>query len=181
MRRVNALAFGVPGLADVAEAQLHYQKEDPDRPGETLSGDVTDPFLIAQTEVVRPDGAALRAVLLRGWRVPGSPRAIGGGSFEVDLELVDATGAAVTFADLALDLDVTLRARLLAAPDQPPQRIGSFTRQVRFDDASVATLTIGPADTAGFRAGEHDPAVEVLVSAAAYPGLQGAATTINLP
>lgn len=180
VRRLNALAFALPGLVDVAEAQLSWAKENPAQPGEILSGEVTDPFLIERNEVVRPEPAQLQAVLLTGLRVPGPPRTLGGGTFEIDLELTDTTGAAVTWRDFSIDLGVTLRATLLAAPDQPPQRIGSFTRAIRFDGVSLVTLTIGPADTAGFRPAEHASTIELFIAAAAYPGVAGVTTTLDL-
>jgi uncharacterized phage protein gp47/JayE len=178
VRRLNALVYTIPGLVEVAAARLRYRKDDPTRPGESLEGDVPDPFLIAQTEVVRPDPTTLTAVLLRELRVAATRGA--GRAFEIDLQLVDDAEEPATLADFALDLSVALRARLLATPDQPPQHIGGFTRQVAFTGAPTAMLPIQPADLDGFRAGEHDPEVEVLIGVPAYPGLNGALTTIQL-
>ncbi len=99
---------------------------------------------------------------------------------EIDLQLVDADGTAIAFKNLSIDINVTLRAKLKNAPEQPSERIGSFTRAIVFTNASTATLVIEPNDTTRFRSDDHNPKVEVILIAAAYPGLQGATATIDL-
>ena len=100
---------------------------------------------------------------------------------EIDIQIIDESGSPVEFIDLAIDVSVTLRAKLSHAPEQPPERVGQFTRTIRFDDSSVAMLTVTLDDASGFRADDHESQVETLISAAAYPGLQSTTTTITLP
>jgi len=176
LRRLNALAYQVAGLADVAEAQLRYQKDAPD----DQAGDVTTAYLAKRTERIRPDEANLKVVLLASLKATASRRVRD--TNEVDLQVVDTAGAAIEFKNLSIDISVTLRAYLITDPDhrQPPERISNFTRSILFTNTSTATLRIGPSDTTGFRMDDHDPKVEVIISAAAYPGLQGTTTTIDL-
>jgi uncharacterized phage protein gp47/JayE len=167
VRRLNALAYQVGGLADVAEAQLVADGQP-----------VTDPLVVDRAKLIRPEEGDLRAVLLRGFEVAATRKV--GSANQVDLRLVDATGTAVGFTDYAIDLRVELRATLKTNPDQPPERVGSFTRRVTFTGSPTAILEIHPADAPGFRPDDHDPAVRAAVAAAPYPALAGAETTIDL-
>ena len=167
VRRLDALAFQVDGLADVAEAQLSADG----RP-------VPDPLVVGSAKLIRPDEAGLHAVLLRGFEVAATRKA--GTANQVDLRLVDATGTAVVFTAFSVDLSVELRATLKSTPDQPPQRVGNPTRRVTFANSPTATLEIQPADAPGFRPADHDPAVTAVIAAAAYPALATAQTTIDL-
>jgi uncharacterized phage protein gp47/JayE len=167
VRRLNALAYRVGGLADVAEAQLVADGQA-----------VTDPLVVDRAALIRPDEANLRAVLLSGLEVAAT-RTVGSAA-EVDLRLVDAAGTAVPFTAYAVDLAVELRARLRTTPDQPPERVGRFTRRIAFTNSSTATLRIEPGDAPGFRPADHDPALTAVVTAAAFPALAGASATVEL-
>jgi hypothetical protein len=111
-------------------------------------------------------------------------RRVGAGN-ELDLQLLDADGNPIEWRNFSLDLTVTLLARLQTAPDQPPARVGSLTTTVAWNDANTATLTITPGDIAGLQPGyrpeDHLPAVNVVVAAAAFPGILNAEdATIDL-
>ncbi len=167
VRRLNALVYQAGGLADVAEAQL------------TANGQpVTDPLVVDSAKLIRPDEAHLDAVLLRGFKATATRRV--GTANQVDLQLDDASGAAVVFTGYPADLSVELRATLKMTPDQPPERVGSFTRRVTFANSSTAILEIQPADAPGFRPADHDPTVTAMIAAATYPALATAQTTIDL-
>ena len=167
VRRLNALAYQVDGLADVAEATL------------TVAGTpVADPYVVDGAKLIRPDEAGLKAVLLHGFTVAGVTR--NGGGNDVALQLVDAGGTPVSFAVYALDLAVELRANLLRTPDQPPERVGQFTRRIMFTAADTATLTITAGDAPLFRPTDHQPDVAAVITAAAYPALAGGTATVAL-
>ena len=178
LKRLNALAYGIGGLADTAEGQLRFRKSDPAKPGTFIEGDATDPLLIKQTELVRPDKANLRAVMLAGLAVTLVKKQ--GVNYRITLQARNTAGEAVSFRAFTIDLAVSLKAKSLTAPEQPPERIGSFTRSLSFTNSASAVLVIAPTDTANFRPGEHDPKLLVEVAAAAYPALQTAQTTIEL-
>ena len=175
IRRLNALVYEVPGLADVAEAQLEHDR------GGTSGQPVTDPLLIGPTELVRPDATNLGAVLVHA--LAASRRV--GTQNELDLQLLDAEGNPIGWRNFSLDVTVTLLARLQTAPDQPPARVGGITRTVTWNDADTAILTITAGDVAGLQPGyrpqDHLPTVDVVVGAAAYPGILDAeGATIDL-
>lgn len=144
LRRLGALVYQVNGLAEAAEVQLRYRKADLNNPGEFLTGAVTDPFLPAQTELVKPDTAHLAVDVLTRLAVA----AAGDGTTDVDVSLLDAAGQAAHFVNYAVDLSVTLRAKLANTPDQPPEVVGRFTRTATFVDSSVFTTSISLADSA---------------------------------
>jgi hypothetical protein len=144
---------------------------------------VTDPFLVGPTELVRPDVTNLRAVLVSALTVAASRHV--GTDNELDLQLLDADGNPIGWRSFSLDVTVTLLARLQTAPDQPPARVGSLTPTVTWNDTGTATLTITPGDVAdlepGYRPEDHLPDVDVVVGAAAYPGILDAeGATIHL-
>jgi hypothetical protein len=79
-----------------------------------------------------------------------------------------------------------LRAYLENAPSQPPERIGSLTKTLAFEDASTATLEITAQDLEEFDPGPTEShrrtGVEVELAAAVYPGITPAeGATVDLP
>ena len=180
LRRLGALVYQVNGLAEVAEVQLRYRKADLNNPGEFLTGAVTDPFLPAQTELVKPDTANLAVDVLT--RLAAARR--DGTKTDVDVSLLDAAGQAAHFGHYAVDLSVTLRAKLANAPDQPPEVVGRFTRTATFVDSSVFTTSISLADAPQLRTGGADAhdinaPIQVTVGLAAFGGIQAASTTVD--
>jgi uncharacterized phage protein gp47/JayE len=174
VRRLNALAYNVPGLADVAEAQLEH-----DRGGEA-GQPVVDPLLIAPSELARPDKTNLDAVLVSAIKVPQTQ------GNELDVQLVDAAENPIEWESFSIDLAVTLRAYLENAPTQPPGRIGSLTKTLDFEGTSTATLEITAQDVDELEPGPTDShrftGVEVELGAAVYPGITAAeGATIDLP
>jgi hypothetical protein len=140
---------------------------------------VTDPFLVSPAERVRPDKDGLNARLLTALQATGSRVGTGDVAHMIDLQVIDGAGVPASFGSFALDVHVTLRATLTARPDQPPERIGAFTRAVQFTDSNTGALNILPTDLAGLRP-EHDDVVEVLITAAAYPGLAPTAEPVDV-
>jgi uncharacterized phage protein gp47/JayE len=178
LRRLNSLVFDQPGLADVAEAQLNFRKPDVANPGNFLTGIVTDPFLVASTEIVRAAADGLKSSVLTAIKSPASHKTAPL-TFIIDVQIVDASGAAVAFRQLALNLNVIIRAYSLHNPDQPPERIANFTEIVQFTGATGA-LNITSGNLSGFRPADHKPELEFLITAAAYPGLQQATVKVTV-
>jgi uncharacterized phage protein gp47/JayE len=171
VRRLNAAVYAVPGLAEVAEAQLISSKKPPDNP----EGEVSDPYLIERTELLRPDAAHLEVLLLAALAAADA-----GGSglpHDVDLQLLDSEARAIRFNHFSLDIDLTLKARSITAPDQPAERIGGVQRRIEFVGQSIFRLTLAKAHLSipdellvDFDLSQ----VNVTISAAAFEGLQPA-------
>jgi uncharacterized phage protein gp47/JayE len=169
-RRLNSLAFNIPGIADVAEAKLTAKRAGVNVP-------VSEPLPVGLGEMIRPDKANIKAVFLV--RLEWSAErfeAGGGGKFVVDIQVIDENGAAAIFNSFAIDLQVMVRAGLKTAPDQPPERVNTFTSRVTFTNGSKATFEIKKvdltkADMTGFDPNVHKTDVEFVIAAAAYPGL----------
>ena len=164
----------MPGLADVAEAQLEHDR------GGDAGQQVADPLLIGPSELARPDETNLEAVLVSAIKVPQTQ------DNELDVQLVDAVENPIEWDSFSIDLAVTLRAYLENAPTQPPERIGSLTKTLDFDGTSTATLEITAQDIDELEPGPTDShrltGVEVELGAAVYPGISAAeGATIDLP
>ncbi|HWS87648.1 MAG TPA: baseplate J/gp47 family protein [Pyrinomonadaceae bacterium] len=177
-RRLNSLAFNIPGIADVAEAKLTATRAGAPVP-------VPEPLPVARGEMVRPDKANIRAVFLvrLDWAAERFDAA--GGKYVVDIQIIDENGAAASFNGFALDLQVMVRAGLKNSPDQPPERVNTFTARVTFAGGSKASLEIRKvdltrADLTGFDPNVHKTEVEFAVAAAAYPGLAKIQKTLDV-
>jgi len=165
VRRLNAFAYDIPGLAEVAEAKLKSSKEP--------SGEIQETYFPARTELLRPDKAHLAVRRLD--KLKATPQ----GS-QITIELIDETSAPVTFNQFSLALSATLYAPFKTTPEVK-ERVGSLIRAVEFKKSDKAVLTITKQDVE--LDDEHDPTnIEVSLHAAAYPGLAEAnKVTINLP
>jgi uncharacterized phage protein gp47/JayE len=181
IRRLNALVYGITGYADVAESQLTYRKADPGDPDSELSGTVSDPFLIMDTELIRTEPNAIVIEPLSALGVEAVGASVN--HYRLTLQVLDSSNLPAEFNAFSLDLNIILRAFLRDAPDQPAERIHSMTMNVAYASASSAQIDI-PLEASGFPHGfrppgetdPHDPerGVEAEIGAAAYPGLQAA-------
>jgi len=167
VRRMNALAFETVGLAEVAEAQLSFRRPD------NSTGAVTDPFLTANTEILRPDAASLRAVLLAGLHVSATQALAEPAKLRLSVQVRDSAAAAVTFRQFSLSVAVAVRAYSLTTPDAPPERIANLPKTLTFTNGNAAPLTITAAELAGFRPADHRTELEFVLSSPPYPGLPG--------
>jgi uncharacterized phage protein gp47/JayE len=169
VKRLNSLAYGITGVADVAEAQLATHKPLPSSPPVPVS---SDPLIASASELIRPKQGEIRAVMLAKLAVTGHARITAGSAYSLSVQLQDGQGNAPVFRNLAIDLHVTARATLSATPTQAPQRVGSFTKTVAFSGSATAALRIDVAtDLPDFHADQHTHTVEFVLNAAAYPGL----------
>ena len=167
IRRLNALAYDISGLADVAEAQLQH-----DRPGSADTA-VTDPFLVESTESIRPDRDNLRGQFLKGLQVTNSQQDAASGDLQLSIEVLDRSDATVLFRRFSLNLSVTLLGRV--AEGQPPDRLSTTTPLLEFNASSSADLTL-PADPRW----DDYQFLDLTIQAAAYPSLQPAQYTHSL-
>ncbi|MFH7245303.1 MAG: baseplate J/gp47 family protein [Spirulina sp.] len=177
VRRLMALVYGIPGLAEVADAQL-----DAIRDGSPAA--ITDPWLTAPTELLRVGDVTVK--LLTGLSVTQSVRE--GTDNKITLQVLEPPETPVLFRNFTLDLSLTFMATLRRAPDQPPERFLTLPQSLSFRNHRNRTLTLpdsallfNPETGRGFRPNDHAATVTVTLSAAAYPGLATTTTTITLP
>jgi len=154
-------------LPSVAEAQLSFRRPD------NSTGAVTDPFLTANTEILRPDAASLRAVLLAGLHVSATQALAAPAKLRLSVQVRDSAAAAVTFRQFSLSVAVAVRAYSLTTPDAPPERIANLPKTLTFTNGNAAPLTITAAELAGFRPADHRTELEFVLSSPPYPGLPG--------
>jgi uncharacterized phage protein gp47/JayE len=179
LRRLTALAYDVPGLAEVAESVLTYTRPRPGQEPDEESGPVTDPFIIGPTEVVRAATGELDVVLLAG---PSVTASVGtGGTHNLTVTLLDRAGQRAPLTSFALDLAVTVKARSRKTPDRPATPVGRTVKRTTFGSGHTATVVVAPTDYPSYDSDEHLPGLTVVVAAAVYPGLTEAAVTITLP
>lgn len=180
VRKLSALAYGVTGFADVAEAQLRFSRPDPANPsGPPLTGAVTDPFPVARTEIVRLDQSHVQVIVLQGFAA-GAPAAGSGAVARViPITLLDLTNTAVSFVDYAIDVDVTINAASKASPNDPPIQLAKPRATLRFTGGTTASLSIMKTDLASFNPATQQPQVQLVISAAAYPALAPATVPTN--
>lgn len=174
VRRLNALAFRVNGLADVAEAQLKSTLDGVTTPV------TTDPLIVDATQQLRPDEANLSVVVLDGIAVK-QPVTSTTTKCVIPLQLMpEGQTTQAPLAAFKLDVAVTVKAKLKLKPELPPERVGTLAVQLTF--SPTATLTLLTSNLTGFRPADHDPSGgQVTVASAAYPGLKGVTLTVDLP
>lgn len=174
VKRLNALAFAVPGLADVAEAQLEVRppaSSDPPGPATVVS----DLLLASPSQLIRPSRRELKGVVLSQLRMVAYRTRTVGVEYDVDLQIEDSRGTVLRFRSLMIDIRVTARVALRDNPTQVPVRVGEFVRPVQFSASATGTLTIQiELDLPVFRAADHAANVEFVFTAAAYAGLAAA-------
>jgi hypothetical protein len=166
IRRLNALAFNIPGIAEVAEAQLTAKT------GDAAPAPVTDMLLVTRSEMIRPDRANINVVFLKSLHWSKARKGTGANKYIIEIQIIDANGSPVKFTDFSIELRITLRAGFANTSDAP-ERIGNFTRTVRFTNSTTGELVITKADLEGHdHPDTHKPDVEFVITAAAYPGLE---------
>jgi uncharacterized phage protein gp47/JayE len=170
LRRIGALVYEVPGLADIAEAQLKSRRDS----SVTLE-DISGTYLTQRDERVKADEANLNARMLTGINLtPTTPNT-------VQLAFVDENGSPVRFTSFDIEIAIVVRARLLNQPEQPPEQVRVAVHRLALrnqTNISVNVLTAGSGELRfrrndGLEPDPHDAArAEVIISAAAYPNLR---------
>ena len=134
---------------------------------------MTDPYLIEQTELLRPDSAALnvaRVVALKATNATAS-----GLPHDIDIQVLDAAAREIGFVDFSLDISVALTATSLTAPDQPPRQIGGLQRKIGFHNQPAFRLTLTKEHITipdALLADMDLTQVNVIIRAAAFAGLK---------
>ena len=169
-RKLASRVFQIAGLADVGEVQLDYRR-DTDPAVKPLDA---DPFLIGADEQARPDEGALVVLPLQALAA-GAATLKADGTLSCTLRVLGDDGAPVTFRHFQLAVTASVRGRPAAAPNQPLQQVAQAGATVVFAATDQAVASFPSLSIPGL-AGLDAATLEVLVQAAAYPGLRGGGT-----
>jgi hypothetical protein len=183
LRKLGALAYSVPGLADVAEFQLQSQRQDPSATTPAEPQPIaSDTFPVARGELITVDEANLLVRLLVALKVTGSRRTPAG-NYTITAQMLDQNGAAVTLNSFSMAVDVTLRARPKNGSADARETIASLPKTLAFSGSANGTFSIAQADLDRYNANIYLPDVDVAVAPSTYPGLRSdeAKTTITIP
>lgn len=170
--RIAALAYQVPGLAELAEAQLDFARQPPLEPGVEAEGPVGDLLPVSQAEKIAPDDlevAVVTGVEATAGQVPRS--------LEVRLLAGDA---AVAWRDLAVHLRLQVKVAVLAEPTRAPLLVADVTRRVAVADGDTAAIVLSDDDLERYRPDEHAAVGDVTVSLAAFPAVVAATVALEL-
>ena len=182
VRKLSALAYGIAGIADVAEAQLRFSRPDPNDPTKTLHGAVTDPFPIARTEIVRLDAGRRATSSCCAASRPRRPRPARARSrASITVQLLDPSGAPVPFLDYAIDVDVTINAFSKASPNDPPVQLAKPRASLHFTGGRPRSSASWRPTSRAFNPATQKPQLDLVISSAAYPALGPATAHTNWP
>ncbi len=165
-RKLASLVFRIAGLADVGEVQLDS------RIGDTGATPVaSDPFLVKPDEQARPDEGAINVRPLQALAASAASLT-GEHALACTIKLLDDSGTAVRLRGLKLALTASVSGTPSATPNQPPQQVAQTSGSVSFTDADAATASFDPITIPGL-AGLDAATLQLVVQAAAYPGIHG--------
>ncbi|WP_157270361.1 baseplate J/gp47 family protein [Azohydromonas aeria] len=167
-RKLAALAFKVPGLADVGEVQL--LRRGPEDPAPVPV--VADPLLVDADAQARPDPGAIQVLPLQALSVSAAQLGAGG-TLTCTVKLLDDGGAALKLLGLKLALMAAVRGRPSATPNQPLQQVAQTSGSVQFAGTDGAAATFAPLAIPNLDALDA-ATLELQVQAAAYPGIRAA-------
>ena len=166
-RKLASKVFQVAGLADVGEVQLSFQRG----AGPVLPM-ATDPFLIGADEQARPDEGAISVALLQALALTGTATlSQGSGALVCTLRVLGDDGAPVAFRQFQLAVLAAVRGKPAATPNQPLQQVAQVSGTVTFTAANQALASFSALSIPGL-AGLDVASLEVVVQAAAYPGVR---------
>src|SRR5205085_8193434 len=112
----------------------------------------------------------LKAVMLAKLKWAVARKGAEANAYVIDIQILDASGAAVKFTSFAIELSVTLRATLKLTPDQPQERLGSeFKVKIQFNKSDTGQLNVKTTDLKDFNPARHDPKVKFIITVPAYP------------
>lgn len=172
-RKLAALAFRIAGLADTGEVQLDYVRgSDAAKPVDR------DPFVIDTGEQARPDDGAIAVRSLHALHISAASLAVDG-KLTLSLRVMDDDGVALRLRNFQLALLATVRAKLVTTPNQPLQQVAQVAGTVTLVAAEQGTPAFAAVIIAN-RASLDAASVEVVVQAAAYPGIAPASVHLAI-
>ena len=179
LRKLVAMAFAQPGLADVVEAQLNFTRDRPP-PQLPAAGEVGDLLPVDHAEHTV---AGSISVILAD-RLADTSSSEAADQVPITIQVLHG-GQPVTFRSVRLQVRVEVRAGLLSTPNQPPEVIADVVKEIHLDhsDHAILTLTAGPGadqDLHGFDPDRHAGTATATLTLVGYPVAAGTAQlTLN--
>ena len=172
-RKLASLVFGIAGLADVAEAQLDYVRgSDPSAPVDK------DPYVLKADEQARPDDGRIDVVPVRALAATAASLAADG-TLAVTVQARDEANTPIRFRNFQLAVRATVRAKPKTAPNQPLQQVAEAVGTATFANSTSAAPAFPKVPVPGL-ADLDAPSIEIVVEAAAYPGIQRGSLHLTL-
>ncbi len=106
VRRLNALAYQIKGLAEVVEAQLKHNRGVETGNAIPPINEIKDSFLPEPTEFLKADEANLNVVLLESLKAVLAEDK----KYTIYIQLLDQENSAVSFKNVSLDVHIELMA-----------------------------------------------------------------------
>jgi uncharacterized phage protein gp47/JayE len=163
-RKLAAIVFQIPGLADVADIQLDYV-----RGSATAEPVDADPFVLGSGEQARTAESAIKVVPVRALAVSAATLAADG-TLSATVGAVDDNAGAISFRNFQFAILATVRGKPATTPNQPLQQVGQVVGTVSFANADHASPTF-PKLAIPNLASLDPGSIEISVQAAAYPGV----------
>jgi hypothetical protein len=163
LRKLVALAFQTPGVADVVEVQLDFTRERATQ-GFPANGRVVELLAVAPSERVAAGEIGARVIS----SVDVASTAVVAG---LRVRLLDSAGQPVTFRSASLQLRIEVRASLIHQPSAPAALIADVVKAVTLRETNAAEVGLTQDDLIGFDETEHAPLTTVTVSLAGFGGV----------
>jgi len=164
-RKLASLVFGIAGLADVAEAQLDYVRgSDPPAPVDK------DPFVLKAEEQARPDDGKIDVVPVLALAATAASLAADG-TLAIAVQARDEADKPIRFRSAQIAVRATVRAKPKTAPNQPLHQVAEAVGTATFTNSDNAAPAFPKVTVPGL-ADLDATSIEVVIEAAAYPGIQ---------
>lgn len=167
LRKLSALAFQTPGLADVLMMSLTFTR---DQPSPTLPGSGVVPDLLPVDHAEHVVAGQIGVVALDGLTVtaPGGPPQHAGDPVPVTLTPLHAGQSFDPPLTSVLQVRFEVRAAQLSLPSEPPVVVADVVKTAKFDNAVSADVQLTGDDLQGYDPGKHAPTATATVTLVGY-------------
>lgn len=182
VRRLNALAYSVAGIKEVAEAQLFATKD------QSVQSIDSDPYSLNRTDAIAVDTNNLKVVVVTGMSTPTSTQVTVArqqdNSYKITVPLqLTASGTPVPFKNFTLHLSATLNTTMKRDASLNVA-LGTYTGNATFkgDGKTANSASVEIILPAGkYLPNDHNTGVKMALSADVYPVLPTVQVDLTMP
>jgi hypothetical protein len=168
LRRLGALVFEAPGLADLLAVSLRFTRDQP-APGLPATGEVPDLLPVGHAERVVAGQIAVLALDGLTATAPGGPPPHPGDPVPVTLTpLHDGQAFDPPLASARLQVRFEVRAARLSLPNEPPVVVADLVKPVTLPATTSTVVPLTAEDLHGYDPAEHAAQVTATVSLVGY-------------